>query len=671
MSNKRRIVAEDLLNFTLLSDPQVTPNGESVVFTRTTIDEETKEYRSQIWAQELGGGEGRPFTSGPNTDNSPRWSPDGATLAFVSDRSGKRQIWTMPAHGGEARQLTFLKNGASTAVWSPDGQWIAFTSGLKPDEELQTEKDKEKDKVEEKKDEVLVVDRMQYKSDDSGFWKGSYTQAFIVAAGGGEPRQITTGEYNVAGLFWTRDSQQLGFVSYRGENPDMAFRNDIYLTSLEGGEPKKLTTVDSGMIYSQPLVSPDGKTIAFFGNDMEHKNASLTRLYTMPIAGGEVRCVTADTDQYIGDAGMSDMRGALGAPTMQWDADSQSILVLSSKHGSVHLYRVALDGTMTALSEGDRQVFGFSYHAGSGQAVLSLTDASNPNDLYLLNVRNGEEKRLTAVNDEFLAGLELSKPEEFWFDGVDGWKVQGWIMKPIGFQEGKKYPMVLEIHGGPAAMYSYSFFQEFQLLAAQGNVVVFTNPRGGHGYGQQFVDAVRGDYGGNDYGDLMKAVDYAATNYSYIDEARMGVTGGSYGGFMTNWIVGQTNRFKAAVTQRSISNWLSFYGVSDIGYYFTEWQISGNAWDDTELLWNHSPIKYVGNIETPLLILHSENDYRCPIEQGEQLFIALKRIGKADTQFVRFPNANHNLSRNGKPKLRIERLNRIAGWFDKYIERTE
>jgi dipeptidyl aminopeptidase/acylaminoacyl peptidase len=668
MTEKRRITAEDLLQFTFISDPQIHPDGTSVLFTRTTIEQDSKDYRSHIWRQPLAGGEARMFTSGPKTDTSPRWSPDGKTFAFVSDRSGTRQIWIMPADGGEARQFTDLKNGVSAPVWSPDGEWIAFNSELKPDEEVQSEKDKNK-KEEDKKDEVLVVDRMQYKSDDAGFWNGRYNQAFVIPATGGEVKRLTDGEYNVGGLFWSSDSTKLGFVSYRGEHPDQTFLNDIYFVTVEGGDLNKVT--DTSLLLSQPQISPNGKTIAFFGQDREFKNATLTRLYTLPVEGGEIRCLTSDIDQYIGDAGMSDMRGFLGAPTMQWSQDGQSILVLSSLHGNVHLYRIGLDGSMTQLSNGNRQVFGFSYHGESEQVVLSLTDSLIPNDLYLLDLNGSKEQRLTAVNEEFLSGIHLSEPEEFWYEGVNGWKVQGWIMKPIGFKEGTKYPMALEIHGGPAAMYSNSFFQEMQLLAAEGYVVVYTNPRGGHGYGQTFVDAVRGDYGGNDYGDLMKGVDYVTATYPYIDEDRMVVTGGSYGGFMTNWILGQTNRFKAAVTQRSISNWISFYGVSDIGYYFTEWQILGNAWDDVEKLWHHSPLKYVTNIETPLLILHSEHDYRCPIEQAEQLFIALKRLGKADTQFVRFPNANHNLSRNGKPKLRIERLNRIVGWFNKYVERPE
>ena len=260
---------------------------------------------------------------------------------------------------------------------------------------------------------------------------------------------------------------------------------------------------------------------------------------------------------------------------------------------------------------------------------------------------------------------ELSSPEAIEFEGADGWKVNGWIMKPIGYEEGKKYPLILEIHGGPHAMYGNTYFNEFQILAAEGFAVLYVNPRGSHGYGQKFVNAVRGDYGGNDYQDLMCAVDYALDNFDYIDSERLGVTGGSYGGFMTNWIVGHTNRFKAAVTQRSISNWISFYGVSDIGYYFTDWQILADL-NEIEKLWDHSPLKYVDHVETPLLILHGENDFRCPIEQAEQLFIALKHR-KKETKFVRFPESNHELSRSGKPALRINRLEYIRDWFLKYL----
>ncbi|MGG3923938.1 S9 family peptidase, partial [Geobacillus thermodenitrificans] len=263
--------------------------------------------------------------------------------------------------------------------------------------------------------------------------------------------------------------------------------------------------------------------------------------------------------------------------------------------------------------------------------------------------------------------VTFADAEPFTYQSTDGWDIQGWIMKPPRLGDGEKAPLVVEIHGGPHTMYGFTFFHEFQLLASSGYAVLFTNPRGSHGYGQSFVNAVRGDYGGMDYEDIMAGVDAAIKQFAFIDETRLGVTGGSYGGFMTNWIVGHTNRFRAAVTQRSISNWLSFAGVSDIGYFFTKWEVGCDVWEDAERLWHHSPLKYVKNVRTPLLILHSEHDYRCPIEQAEQLFIALKQLGQ-ETKLVRFPDANHDLSRTGNPALRLERLHQIVGWFDHYLK---
>ncbi|NAP01646.1 prolyl oligopeptidase family serine peptidase, partial [Halomonas sp. MG34] len=345
--------------------------------------------------------------------------------------------------------------------------------------------------------------------------------------------------------------------------------------------------------------------------------------------------------------------------------DEKSLFFIATDQGSTGLYEVSLDKELTTLYEKDNHVFGFSYDQNKEAFVLGISSATNPCDFYYLE-KDGTLTQLTKSNRAFLEEVAIAEPETISVKADDGKEIQGWLLKPYGFTEGKKYPFVLEIHGGPHAMYGQTFFFEMQLLAARGYVVLYTNPRGSHGYGQEFVDACRSDYGGGDYTDLMTSVDYVLDNYSYIDEDRLGVTGGSYGGFMTNWIVGHTNRFKAAVTQRSISNWLSFYGVSDIGFFFTKWEHGLNLLDDPEKLWEISPLKYAENVETPLLILHGELDFRCPVEQGEQLFIALKHLRK-EVEFVRFPGANHELSRSGKPAMRQERLNHICRWFELYL----
>ncbi|WP_446686112.1 alpha/beta hydrolase family protein [Metabacillus herbersteinensis] len=298
--------------------------------------------------------------------------------------------------------------------------------------------------------------------------------------------------------------------------------------------------------------------------------------------------------------------------------------------------------------------------------MLGITTPTKPNELYYHDFKTGESHLLTAVHEELLNRVQLSEPEILSFQAKDGRELQGWLMKPVGYKDGEKVPLILEIHGGPHMMYANTYVHEFQTLAEKGFAVLYINPRGSHGYGQQFVDLVRGHYGEGDFDDVMSAVDYICENYSFIDVERIGVTGGSYGGFMTNWIVGHTNRFKAAVTQRSISNWVSFYGVSDIEYYFTEWEVGGDLMSDPEKLWHHSPLKYVKNVETPLLILHGEKDYRCPIEQAEQLYTALKRL-KKEVAFIRYPKADHDLSRNGNPKQRIKRLDAIAEWFVKHV----
>ncbi|WP_338152474.1 S9 family peptidase [Indiicoccus explosivorum] len=333
--------------------------------------------------------------------------------------------------------------------------------------------------------------------------------------------------------------------------------------------------------------------------------------------------------------------------------------------GDVRLYYASLDGAIYPATGEGEHVYGYSISADGDVALLAVSTPVNPGELYLLDIVSGEQEALTSFNKDYTDGTDLAEPEPI--SAVSGeYDVHGWLMKPRGFEEGKKFPLIVNIHGGPHAMYGNTFFHEMQLLSARGFGVLYVNPRGSHSYSQIFVDAVRGDYGGGDYRDIMNALDSVIESNSWIDTERLGVTGGSYGGFMTNWIVGHTDRFKAAVTQRSISNWISFFGTSDIGYYFSDWQ-HGADMSEPDRLWDISPLKYAENISTPLLILHAENDSRCPIEQAEQLYITLKSMGK-ETEFIRFPESDHNLSRTGKPNLRYARLEALAGWMEERLK---
>ncbi|GGA32810.1 S9 family peptidase [Paenibacillus physcomitrellae] len=660
MAARRRVTSEDLYELTWVSGLSVHPATGEVVYGVKKVNNEHTGYLTHFRKLDKEGND-RVYTSG-ETDGAPVWSPDGTKLAFIRKYKDHPQIWILPHEGGEAAVVTEAPYGVEGFIWSPDSRSLLFKQPVGGPEEV---------KAEDKANRVVVSKRTKPKSDGSGEWDGRYRHLHRIGLEDGAVQQLTEGNFDVGSMACAPDGSKLVFTATIPTNPhtdpDLELTNDLFELAAEGGSPRRLTSSQYDIHLA--VYSPDGREIVFLGDDLSYSNATLVQLYRMPAAGGEVTCVTAGLDLMISAAAVSDMRGSTFYKPV-FSPDGKQVYTLVTIKGSVHLYSFALDGSRApeALTQGERDLFGFALDPSTGSFVIAAADPLQPGDLFRLDPVTGEEKRLTELNKELLAGLELSEPESFWFEASDGEQVQGWIMKPAGFTEGGKYPAVLEIHGGPHAMYAHTFMHEFQLLASQGYAVVYSNPRGSHGYGQLFVDACRGDYGGRDYQDLMELTDYATDHYSFIDADRWVVTGGSYGGFMTNWIVGHTNRFKAAVTQRSISNWISFYGVSDIGYFFTEMEIGGgNPWEHTEMLWKHSPLAYVQQVDTPLLILHGEEDLRCPIEQGEQLFTALKRLGKT-AELVRFPGASHDLSRTGRPILRVERLNRIAGWFNQYLE---
>ncbi|WP_031404861.1 S9 family peptidase [Geobacillus vulcani] len=664
-TKRRGMTAEDLLRLRSVRDPHYAPDGTRVVFVEKSIDEE-KQYRSHLsmWTED---GSVRPWTFGRWRDTKPRFSPTGEVIAFLSDRSGRAQLWLLPAHGGEARQLTFFKNGVRDYIWSPDGTFLIALTALGDDETIADREEPEKKETKPADLKPRVVERLYYKSDAAGFLDGKQAVLVRIDAASGKAEALTSREEEIGSFAMSPNGRTLAFVANRNEDPDTVFTRDIVLLDLES---KAETNVTNGCgTFASLAWSPDGTKLAAIGHDLAYLGATLHRLYVFEPERGTARVLTADWDVHLGDAMIGDMHADAKGPGPIWANDGSGLYVTVSDRGRVNVFFIPLDGPVVPIIEGDFHVYGLAVHPNEQQAVAAISEPTVIGDLYAISLESGAKTRLTTVNEALENEVALADAEPFTYQSTDGSDIQGWIMKPPGLGEGEKAPLIVEIHGGPHAMYGFTFFHEFQLLVSRGYAVLFTNPRGSHGYGQAFVNAVRGDYGGMDYEDIMAGVDAAIRQFDFIDETRLGVTGGSYGGFMTNWIVGHTNRFKAAVTQRSISNWLSFSGVSDIGYFFTKWEVGCDMWEDAERLWHHSPLKYVKQMHTPLLILHSERDYRCPIEQAEQLFIALKQLGR-ETKFVRFPDANHDLSRTGNPTLRLERLRHIVEWFDHYLKES-
>ncbi|MCZ2257274.1 S9 family peptidase [Sporosarcina sp. G11-34] len=656
---KRKLEVKDLFKLKSVTNPHISPNGKEAVFVRTHIEEEDNKYVANLYHVELETSEVTQWTHGKDRVSSPTWSADGTQLAFLSNREEKNQVYILSAKGGEAKQLTSFENGVSSFLWSPCGKKVWVNAVVK---EGKTFTDTE-EKNEQKNPEVYRVTTMKYQMDGIGLLpQDSYQQIGIVEIETGEVTQFTEGNHHYGLHAVSHDGKKLVMGVNRKENHDFEFSQPLYIVDIETKEETVL--VDEDGFYGGAAYSYDNRYIAYVGAPPTYQNVTQPELYIYDTEDGSRMCLTEGVDAPVGDHVVADHQQGDDAPAVVWTKDNHLYFQLSTM-GDVRLYFASLDGGVYPASQENEHIYGYDVSMDGEFAVVAVSNAVSPGELFKQTIATGQREALTSFNEKYLEEVALIEPKAIAYKGAKDWGVHGWLMKPAGYEAGQKYPLVINIHGGPFAMYANTFTHEMQLLAAQGYGVLYVNPRGSHGYSQEFVNAVRGDYGGADYEDLMAGLDYAIAENDWIDTDRLGVIGGSYGGFMTNWIVSHTNRFKAAVTQRSISNWISFFGVSDVGYYFNDWQ-HGADMNDVDKLWDISPLKYAKDIETPLLIIHSEDDYRCPIEQAEQLYITLKSM-KKETEFVRIPNSDHNLTRSGLPNLRVASLNEITNWLAKYL----
>ena len=668
MSRKKKLMtAEHLYDFQTVAGCALAPDGRHVAFSVTRVDRDKEKKYSNLWLVPTGRGAARQFTYGDHNDFRPRWSPNEQQIAFLSNRAGlkRAQIHVIPVNGGEARPLTDIKGTIGSFAWSPDGKQF-LCSARKTDAEVL-----EREENEAKKELGIVerhIERVHYKFDGTGFLPKERWHIWTVNARTGKAKQLTNSAlHSEFSPCWSPDGQEIAFISNRHDDPDFhPEATGIYILNVASGEMRQLLAPD-GEFKGQLRFSPDGRYLAYYGREGRGDWWQNPHLWVVPVAGSEgARDITVEHDLCIGNASTNDVGGCVTMPPT-WSVDSQRLYFQVSHHGRVTLHSVDIWGQdWQTVLEDVSMVGAYSLDKAQNKLAYFQAGMADLGQIWVKDLGNGRQKKLTKFNERLLRGLDLGEMEEIWFKGPVDNDLQGWILKPPGFDPTQKYPSILEIHGGPLAQYGQAFMHEFYYLAANGYVVYFSNPRGGRGYGEAHAKAIWNDHGGADYDDVMAWAAYMKAQ-PYIDVDRMGVTGGSYGGFMVNWIIGHPHQFRAAVTQRSISNRLSSYGSSDINWR-REFAFDNEApWENLENYWKQSPLQYIGNARTPTLVIHSEQDMRCPIEQGEQIFVALKRLG-VDTEMVRYPGTSHGLSRIGRTDRRVSRLRHILRWFDKYLK---
>lgn len=633
-----------------VSDPRISPDGKQIVYTREWMDKMNDKRESAIWIMNADGSKNRFLVKG----SSPRWSPDGTRLAYLAEGEPKgTQVFVrwMDAEGA-ITQVTRVEETPSNIAWSPDGQSIAFLMLVPQKERWNIGMPRPPEGAKWTR-EPRVIERLVYRRDRIGFLEEGYRHVFVVPATGGTPRQLTSGDYDHGGgwgfgagtgVEWTPDGREILFSGLREEDAEYQWReSEIYAVDVRDGTIRQLTRRKGP--DGSPAVSPDGRSVAYTGYDWTEDTYIDSKLYVMGIDGSNPRALTPDLDRT--------------PRNLRWAPDGSGIYFNVDDRGARNLYFASLRGEVRPVTKG-AHVLTVSDVSRDGRAVGTLTSPYKPEDVVVFSLRKPELKQLTFVNDDVLAGIRLGEVEEIWYTSVDDYRIQGWIVKPPDFDPQKKYPLILTIHGGPHAMYSTAFNFAWQNHAAEGYVVLYTNPRGSSGYGSAFGNAIKNAYPGNDFDDLMKGVDEVIAR-GYIDERNLFVYGCSGGGLLTAWIVGHTDRFAAASSNCPVINWLSFVGTTDGASWYRNFKKP--PWEDPSEHLARSPLMYAGNVKTPTMLMTGVDDLRTPISQTEEFYMALK-VRKVPTAMVRFNDEWHGTS--SKPSNFVRTQLYLRHWFGKH-----